>query len=152
MWVEQLICRNKMTRLGGKNLTHNRLWLARRRRGLRQKQVAFLLHHHTVDQISRYEQGRRLPTLETALKLEIVLGVPLRVLFQDHFERLRAEVQQRVEGSRAMEVDFGLLPGEEGMGEYCAYAELLDLPLISQAETGRVRTHITRLARRLAYL
>ena len=39
-----------------------------------------MLGHKTTDQVSRYEKGERLPGLKLLLLLEIIYGVPPRVL------------------------------------------------------------------------
>jgi transcriptional regulator with XRE-family HTH domain len=75
--------------------TNNRLWQARRRRGLEQKQVAHLLGHKTCNQVSRYERGEKLPGFRTALKLEIILQTPVRELFPDLYENFRARISER---------------------------------------------------------
>lgn len=49
--------------------------------GFSQKEVAYLLGAHTGGSISRYERFNRVPTLMTALKMEIILGAPVRDLF-----------------------------------------------------------------------
>src|SRR5688572_3524715 len=97
---------------GGKNKIQNRLWITRKRRGLEQKQVAYLLNHRTVNQISRYENGSRMPTLLAALKLEIIFGVPARLLFPDLHEQLRAEIRKRAETSRGLRESLANLFGD----------------------------------------
>src|SRR5919202_4553686 len=82
---------------GGRKTVENLLWQTRKRRQLEQKQVAYLLDQHTPDQVSRYELGTRLPTLETALLLEMIYGAPLRVLYKDLYERLQADLRERFE-------------------------------------------------------
>jgi len=71
---------------------NNRLWQARHKCGLEQKQVARLLGHKNCDQISRYERGVRVPNLRTALKLELIYGIPIRDLFPEHYQKHRAEI------------------------------------------------------------
>jgi transcriptional regulator with XRE-family HTH domain len=136
--------------IGGKNKIPNRLWLARKRCGLGQKQVASLLDYHTPDQLSRYEQGLRAPALETALRLEIIYRTPLRVLYAELYEQLREELQQRAQDRPSLKILDK--ESEESMDEFCTYADLLCSPSLSQAEKNKVRSHITRLARKLAYL
>lgn len=75
-----------------KTKINNRLWQARQRAGLEQKQVAYLLGHKTCNQISRYERGDCLPNLQTALKLEIILRAPVREIFPDLYEQHRARI------------------------------------------------------------
>jgi len=43
--------------------------------------------------ISEYEHGRKLPALETALKLEILYQTPLAELFPDLYRSLSSEVE-----------------------------------------------------------
>ncbi|MGH9657948.1 MAG: helix-turn-helix domain-containing protein [Bryobacteraceae bacterium] len=61
----------------------------RRNRGLLQKQLAVILGHRSHRCISHYESGTALPTLETALLLEIALGVKLAELYPDLYRRLQ---------------------------------------------------------------
>jgi transcriptional regulator with XRE-family HTH domain len=128
------------------------LWLARKRRGLGQKQAAYLLGHRDIDQLSRYEAGGRLPSLDTALKLEIVYGVPLRLLFKELFDELEDEVWGRVNASAPSRKLFGERATSLGVGEYCAFAELLNMPSAPEPDRSRVRRHVTALAKSLAYL
>jgi transcriptional regulator with XRE-family HTH domain len=135
-----------------KTLT-NRLWLARKRRGLEQKQIAYLLNHQSIDQISRYELGSRFPSLDNALKLEIIYGVPLRLLFKELFDGLEDEVWQRISLSAPLQKRYGNHTAQStGLSEYCAFAELLTMPNASEANRGKVRQHVTSLAKKLAYL
>jgi transcriptional regulator with XRE-family HTH domain len=137
---------------GGKNLIRNRLWSARKRRGLEQKQVAFLLDQHTPDQVSRYELGTRVPNLEAALLLEIILGTPLRILYKDLYEQLQVTVRERLIRVPQLHDRLAEFLIENGVHEYCAYRELLQTGHPSQADQAKVRRHVTELARRLAYL
>ncbi|GEM_PF-1709832 len=145
--------RNKMaTNNEGVPGLPNRLWQARQRRGLARKQVATLLNHKQNDQLSRFEQGLRFPNLHHALKLEILYGVPVRLLFHGLYEQLQAELREK--GGRTLMWpvidEAGLAAaGEE---EFCLYQELLRSPLLSEVEKDRVRRHVARLARQLAYL
>jgi transcriptional regulator with XRE-family HTH domain len=137
---------------GGRNTIENRLWQTRKRRGLEQKQVAYLLNHHTPDQVSRYELGTRLPTLETALLLEMIYGAPLRVLYKDLYERLQAELRDRYEGIPQLKERLAEFLTEEGLREYCSYQELLQVGQPAQTDLLKLRRHVTELAKRLAYL
>jgi transcriptional regulator with XRE-family HTH domain len=132
-------------------LRQNRLWLARKRARLGQKQVAYLLKLTTADQISRYEKRLRLPTLETALKLEIVYGVPLRLLFKEMFEDLQQEIAERIHQNAVLKARYEAV-SKQAPGECCAYAALLTAPAISAQDKARIRDHITYLAKKLAYL
>jgi transcriptional regulator with XRE-family HTH domain len=137
---------------GGKHAIQNRLWQTRKRRGLEQKQVAYLLNHHTPDQVSRYELGTRLPTLETALLLEMIYGAPLRVLYKDLYEQLQAELRTRFEHIPQLQDRLAEFLTEDCVREYCAYRELFQTGQPTQADLQKIRRHVTELAKRLAYL
>lgn len=83
-----------------RSFTQNHLWIYRKRMGYTQKQVAHLLGHKTASHLSGYEHGKRLPSLETALKLEIVLRVPVAFLYQDLCRKLKREIRQKEEALR----------------------------------------------------
>lgn len=141
-----------MRRQGGKTKIQNRLWLARKRRGLGQKQVAYLLDK-TVDEISRYERGLRIPSLETVLGLEIIYGIPARMLFKDIYEQLQAKISSRIPSQELLKAIYPEASAEGQMsGEYCSYQEILSLQSDSAQERLKVRDHITKLAKKLAGL
>ena len=71
----------------------NRLASFRRKRGYSQRHVAHLLGHKSHGALSSYERGRVLPTMTTALKLEIVLRTPVAFLFPNIYETLRIEIR-----------------------------------------------------------
>jgi len=64
----------------------------RRRAGLTQREVAFLIGCRDGAQISRYEKRRRLPPLETALAWEIIFGIPVSELFAGMHEAIGDDV------------------------------------------------------------
>jgi transcriptional regulator with XRE-family HTH domain len=137
---------------GGRNTSKNRLWETRKRRGLEQKQVAYLLNHHTPDQVSRYELGTRLPTLEIALLLEMIYGAPLRILYQNLYEQLQGELRDRLKHLPQLREKPEEFLSEDGVREYCSYQELIQTGQPSQADMLRARRHITEMAKRMAYL
>lgn len=73
----------------------NYLRTYRRRHRFSQDEVAFLLGAQSGTKVSRYEQGMREPTLETALAYEVVLGMPLKELFAGKVERIEHTVSLR---------------------------------------------------------
>ena len=129
----------------------NQLWLARKRLGLGQKQVAYLLKHKTTDQVSRYEQGARLPGLKLLLQLEIIYGLPPRLLYRAYYEQLQAEIAER-NAQHATLGKTNALPLIEAkrLVEFCAYEELLQHPRLSAGENARLRKHVVLLVRRLS--
>ena len=73
----------------------NYIFNMRRNRRLLQKQLAVLIGHRYTHMISKYEHGLRLPSLETALLLEIALGIRLPELYPDLYQRLYALILKR---------------------------------------------------------
>src|SRR5882762_8172944 len=73
----------------------NHIFKMRRNRGLAQKQLAVRLGHHYAQMVSKYESGTSLPPLETALLLEIALGVRLSELYVDLYQDLKRLVLKR---------------------------------------------------------
>lgn len=74
---------------------HNYLRTYRKRTGLSQGDVAFLLGCQHGAKVSRYERNARQPGLETAVAYEVLFGVPLRELFGGLFEKVEATILKR---------------------------------------------------------
>jgi len=62
---------------------------------LGQKQVACLMGLKSVAHISHYERGLKLPGLENAIKLEVILSVPVSFLFPQLTSRIRKEIHSK---------------------------------------------------------
>lgn len=122
---------------GGKKNFQERFWLARSRRDLKQKQIAYLLGHNSLDQVSRYENGSRLPTLQTALKLEIILGVPMRELFPGLHAELRSQIRDRATASRGLREKLG----DMFVDEHCSYQELLVEANVPKSIREKIHRH-----------
>jgi transcriptional regulator with XRE-family HTH domain len=138
-----------MTR--SKNKIRNQLWLARKRLGLGQKQVAHLLSHKTTDQVSRYENGQRVPGLKMLLQFEIIYGLPARVLFRDYYEKLRLEITNRTFSVKSISKPYTVPQLEaQAISEFCAYGELLQNPRLTQVERDQIRSHVVLIMRRLS--
>ena len=75
----------------------NYLRTYRKRSGLTQREVAFLLGSRNGAQLSRYEKQRRLPPLRTALAFEAIFKIPLAELFAGLRESVRRETSERIE-------------------------------------------------------
>ena len=74
----------------------NYLRAYRRKSGLTQRDVAFLLGCQNGAQVSRYEKRRRLPPLQTALACEAMFGIPVSELFAGLRERVGKEIEKRL--------------------------------------------------------
>ena len=65
----------------------------RRRAGFSQADVASLFGARAKTSVSRYERGKHLPALRTALAYEALLGVPVAQLFPAAFREARETVR-----------------------------------------------------------
>lgn len=127
----------------------NNLWKARQRAGLETKQVALLLSKKLPDEISRYERGINLPNLKTALKLEIVYQMPLRLLFAELFENLRVEVDEILRKNKQLfqgDIWFPKSAEQLKQEEFCFYADLLKSGIPNDIEMEAVTKHIIALS------
>lgn len=129
---------------------HN-LWRARKRLGLTQKQLAYLLGNKYQDNACRLEQGLKLPTLQTALMLEAILNVPVKVLFDHLYKEAQEKLQDRINKNP---IPYQQLFANTGttLGEVCTFLDLLNVQDFTSKEREKLRSHITFLARREAYL
>lgn len=119
------------------NTNVNRLRLARERLGLGQKQIAKLLANKTHNQLSRYENGQRLPSLKMALKLSIIYKLPIRVLFPNNYQACSEELCTRARNLN-LKLDFDLTEPTD----YCSYVEIMNAGLLNTAEEEKVRRHL----------
>ena len=119
----------------------NHLFLIRKRNVFGQKQVAFLLGHKTTDQISRYERGARLPSLKTALKLQIIYRLPIETLLHGYYKKCLDEIENQPK-TIGGETDFTL----DSIGrEICTYTELLKPLQINPSDMEKIGKHILEL-------
>jgi transcriptional regulator with XRE-family HTH domain len=73
----------------------NYLKSQRKRSGLSQKDLAFLLGCRSSAHVCRYEHFARAPNLATALELEVILGRPVAELFKGFYARSKKQVKER---------------------------------------------------------
>jgi len=73
----------------------NYLRAQRKRLGLSQDEVAFLLGCRDGGKLSRYERFQRTPNLETVAALELIFGVPAQELFAGVYEEAERIVSRR---------------------------------------------------------
>jgi transcriptional regulator with XRE-family HTH domain len=55
--------------------------------------------HENMSHIADWEKGRRLPTLENALRLSAAIACPIEVLFSHRFYQIRKEITTRTRGN-----------------------------------------------------
>jgi transcriptional regulator with XRE-family HTH domain len=99
----------------------NYLRTYRRRTGLTQNEVAFLLGFENRTAVSRYEKRHRLPPLETALACEIILGAPVSELFAGIRQGLQRTIRKRVS---KLEDRWQQLPPAKGSKAHLAAQKL----------------------------
>lgn len=109
----------------------------RKRLGYEQKQIAILLGHETKHQISRYENGQRVPDLKAAIKLAILYGLPIQVLFDGYFRRCTKELKARLK-----KFDVTIKADLDTSQDYCSFLENIDSIPIDGRSFDKVRHHI----------
>ena len=77
----------------------NQISRYRKRLGLTQEQVAKLMGSKSSGYISRFENGKKLPTLTNALKLGLVLKCPVEILFKERYKKIKQEIEEKKEDS-----------------------------------------------------
>jgi transcriptional regulator with XRE-family HTH domain len=75
----------------------NQLDIFRRRMKFSQRQVTHLLGHKDTSAWSDYERGARLPSLTNALRLGVILRVPIEFLFGALYDELRDQIRAEEE-------------------------------------------------------
>jgi len=65
-----------------------------------QQVVAGLLGHSNSIPLCRYERGRCMPSLATALRLEIIYRIPVAFLFPSLYHEMREEIRGQEESLR----------------------------------------------------
>src|SRR5713101_2929553 len=75
----------------------NYLRAYRKRSGLSQSEVAYLLGCKNGAQVSRYERRRHMPPLRTALAFQAALGTPLSELYAGTYESVAKQVMARAQ-------------------------------------------------------
>lgn len=73
----------------------NYLRTFRKKVGLSQSDIAYLLGIKTSAHISRYEHFRTLPSLATALAFEVIFRVPAKELYAGVFNEVEREIVAR---------------------------------------------------------
>src|SRR5579863_6114065 len=68
---------------------------SRKRSGLSQTELAYLLGATTRNQVSRYERQRHVPPLRVALALEALFGTPVSELFPGIYGSAEKELRRR---------------------------------------------------------
>jgi transcriptional regulator with XRE-family HTH domain len=139
LFVTHLTQNLSLTKTNMPNINSCSLALRRKRLGYEQKQIAVLLGQKTIHQICRYENGQRVPSLKVAIKLSMIYGLPIHVLFESYFYQCREELKNRLKTSGLAE-KFSL----ENMRDvdFCSYLELMNSTRISESNADKIRHHI----------
>ena len=76
----------------------NYLRMCRKRIGLSQEEVAYLLgSDNSATQVLNYEKSQHLPCLKTLLAFEAIFGVPANELFAGVLQQVEKEIKPRVQ-------------------------------------------------------
>jgi transcriptional regulator with XRE-family HTH domain len=93
--------KNDVTRADVKHGSRNLIRTLRRRLGLSQLDLAALIGYGSDSEVSRLENGSRLPRFAEALMLELVLGMVSAAMFHGLADTARDQVAQRVDRLRS---------------------------------------------------
>ena len=74
----------------------NYLRTYRKKLGLTQREVAFLLGCHSGTKVSRYERSARVPTLNAILAYEVIFQKPARELFAGLYDRAERQTMRNL--------------------------------------------------------
>lgn len=77
------------------NMLQNYLRTYRKRSGLSQKEIAYLLGCEYGTKLSRYERFHRIPNLKTVLTLEIIYHTESKHLFEGMYNDLAYQLKKR---------------------------------------------------------
>jgi DNA-binding XRE family transcriptional regulator len=88
----------------------NYLKTYRKRAGISQKEMDYLLGVHVGSTTSRYEHFKRTPTLENALACEALFHAPVRELFAGVYVKARRRTIQRARTLRKRLAATGAAP------------------------------------------
>ena len=77
--------------------THRKTW------GFSQRELGALLGYASRTEVGRIEQGKRAPSIETALACAALFGVPMKELFPQLFDKV-----ERTFCSRITDFDLGI--------------------------------------------
>jgi len=133
-----------------KQVLKNQLATIREQRGLGQKQVATLLGHGSPQQLSRYENGTRVPNLRTALKLAQIYNIPIGKMLDEYYEACIREIRKEEKKAGGATIGHPSESIDSLGGERCAFADLLLGEPVDDAAIRIVRTHATDLIRKTA--
>jgi hypothetical protein len=106
---------------------HNYIRTHRKRAGLTQDEVAYLLGYKSGSKVSRCEHFKRECDLETALAFEVIFATPVRELFAGLYQQVEKKTIRRI----------GLLARKLMNGERCKWS---DYKLDSLAKAVRKST------------
>jgi transcriptional regulator with XRE-family HTH domain len=79
------------------NRLNNYILTERMRAGLSQQELAYLLGFKCGSTVSRCELFDRDVSLETAMALEVIFGVPIRELFAGQYDRVKQKTRRRID-------------------------------------------------------
>ena len=94
------------------NKHRNSIDLYRQRMHFSLKQVARLLGHQDGSALSAYERGQRLPSLTNALRLGIILRIPVEFLFPSLYDAMKKDIRA-AEQEVSKPEQLGLLKRED---------------------------------------
>lgn len=120
----------------------SRLQQARKRLGFEQKRIVNLLGYKTIPPVSRYENGKTIPSLKVALKLSIIYRLPIRVLFESYYEKCRRELNNR---SERLDKKSSFWVDLTEPTDYCSYTEMINASFLTDMDKKKIQKHVLNL-------
>jgi transcriptional regulator with XRE-family HTH domain len=91
-----------MSKTKTKAIYPNDLKRYRKRLNLKIIDIARLMDLESPARISHWEKGRKLPSLNNALKLSVILNCPVIALFFNHVQAIRKDISQKRKSNKAI--------------------------------------------------
>ena len=94
----------------------------RKRIGLTQEEMAFLLGTKGDSKVSRYENSRRIPAFRAILEYTVIFKVPLQDLFAGHCDEATIIIHKR---AKRLQAKLRTMPGNSRLDQKMQFLEEL---------------------------
>ncbi len=99
---------------------HTRLRMSRKQSQLNQADVGFIFGLSDYSNISRWEQGHRVPSIEVLLAYHLLFDIPIETLFEREMEAIAKVIIERI---TVLLEDLKILKGSQKIKARIAFLE-----------------------------
>ena len=99
---------------------HTRLRMSRKQSQLNQADLGFIFGLSDYSNISRWEQGHRLPSIEVLIAYSLLFGIQIETLFERKKEEIAKAMVERI---RVLIEDLKILKGSQKVKARIAFLE-----------------------------